>query len=227
MKKIPSILLMTSVLFACTTEVVESTNEDQQSPVDTSKQETEKVVHNDETIITEPIEGEAALIATALQTVSQDKRDSCAIKGYNTEGEFVTYREGSNEIVCLTDDPRKQGFNAASYHISLEPFMARGRALKAEGKDGREIFKIREDEVKSGKLKMGDPGSLLHIYYGPESTYDPNSGEVTDAAHRFVVYMPFATSASTGLPEIPQESDHPWIMDPGTHKAHIMITPKN
>lgn len=225
MKNIPSIILITSALFACSTEVTESTIDDQKLSDDTSKQETEKVVQKDESISSVPIEGEAALMATALQTVAEDKRDSCTIQGYNAEGEFVTYREGNNEIVCLTDDPRKDGFNAASYHISLEPFMARGRALKEEGKDGREIFSIREDEVKSGKLKMGHPGTLLHLYYSPESTYDPTSGEVTDASHRFVVYMPFATSASTGLPEIPQESDHPWIMDPGTHKAHVMITP--
>jgi hypothetical protein len=37
--------------------------------------------------------------------------------------------------------------------------------------------------------------------------------------------MPWATSESTGLPEIPMASNHPWIMEPGTHRAHIMISP--
>jgi hypothetical protein len=32
--------------------------------------------------------------------------------------------------------------------------------------------------------------------------------------------MPWATSESTGLPEIPMASNHPWIMEPGTHRAH-------
>jgi len=37
--------------------------------------------------------------------------------------------------------------------------------------------------------------------------------------------MPFATAESTGLPERPVEPHHPWIMNPGTHRAHIMISP--
>jgi hypothetical protein len=40
---------------------------------------------------------------------------------------------------------------------------------------------------------------------------------------RYVIYMPWATS--TGLPEILMASNHPWIMEPGTHRAHIMISP--
>jgi len=37
--------------------------------------------------------------------------------------------------------------------------------------------------------------------------------------------MPWATSESTGLPEAPKAPNHPWLMNPGSHKAHIMITP--
>ena len=104
--------------------------------------------------------------------------------------------------------------------------MARGRALKKEGKDGREIFEIREREIKSGELIMGDKGATLHVYYGPKAVYDPKTGTVPDAKRRYVVYLPFETAESTGLPKMPLESNHPWIMDPGTHKAHVMITPK-
>jgi len=37
--------------------------------------------------------------------------------------------------------------------------------------------------------------------------------------------MPGATTASTGLSAKPAEGT-PWIMFPGTPKAHIMLTPK-
>jgi hypothetical protein len=140
-------------------------------------------------------------------------------------GEFVTFKEGTNEFICLADNPNQEGFNAACYHRSLEPFMARGRELRAEGKNANEIFDIREKEVKAGELDMGETGATLHIYYGPEAQYDPATGEVDQAQYRYVVYMPFATAASTGLPERPVEPNHPWIMNPGTHRAHIMITP--
>ena len=179
------------------------------------------------TIAQEDINTDEALIATALMAAPEASRAECTVIGYNIKGEFVTLKEGINEFICLADDPKKDGFSAACYHKNLEPFMARGRELKAEGKSGQEIFDIREEEVKAGKLDMGGDGSTLHILYGPKSQFDPASGEVAEAIYRYVVYMPWATAASTGLPEKPIAPNHPWIMNPGTHRAHIMISPIN
>ena len=102
--------------------------------------------------------------------------------------------------------------------------MARGRALKEAGKTRQEIYAIREAEMKSGKLKI-TTGSTLHIYYGAKAMYNPETSKVEGAQLRYVVYMPWATAASTGLPETPIAPNHPWIMNPGTHRAHIMISP--
>jgi hypothetical protein len=54
--------------------------------------------------------------------------------------------------------------------------------------------------------------------------YDDN-GEATNLYTRFVFYIPYATAESTGLPTSPVVVGAPWIMDPGTHRAHIMINP--
>lgn len=171
------------------------------------------------------IDSDEALIAASLMAAPEASRAGCKVIGYNMAGEFVTLREGDNEFIVLADDPKKSGFNAACYHKSLEPFMARGRELRAEGKTAEEIFDIREDEAKSGKLDMGKPGSTLHIYYGSSELYDPKTAKVEGAQYRYVVYLPFATAESTGLPEKPIGPNHPWIMNPGTHRAHIMISP--
>ena len=172
-----------------------------------------------------PIDSDEALIAASLMAAPAESRDDCKVIGYNMAGEFVTLREGDNEFIVLADNPQQSGFNAACYHKSLEPFMARGRELRAEGKTGPEIFDIREEEAKSGKLDMGMQGATLHIYYGESDQYNPETHEVEGAHYRYVVYLPFATAETTGLPEKPKGSNHPWIMDPGTHKAHIMISP--
>ena len=171
------------------------------------------------------IDSDEALVAASLMAAPAASRDGCKVIGYNMAGEFVTFREGENEFIVLTDNPKQSGFNAACYHKSLEPFMARGRELRAEGKTGPEIFDIREEEAKSGKLDMGKPGATLHIYYGESDRYDPETNEVEGAHYRYVVYLPFATAESTGLPENPIGPNHPWIMNPGTHRAHIMISP--
>ncbi|MBV1924360.1 MAG: hypothetical protein KUG68_10080 [Flavobacteriaceae bacterium] len=171
------------------------------------------------------IDTDEALIATALMAAPEESRSECKVIGYNMAGEFKTLKEGTNEFIVLADNPNKDGFSAACYHKDLEPFMARGRALRAEGKTGQEIFAIREAEMKSGQLKI-TPGSTLHIYYGSKTKYDAVTSKVEGAQLRYVVYMPWATSESTGLPENPMAKNHPWIMNPGTHKAHIMISPK-
>lgn len=179
---------------------------------------------NDMQPIYKPIDTDEALVATALMAAPAESRAGCTVIGYNMAGEFVTFKAGENAFIVLVDDARQEGFNAACYHKNLEPFMARGRALKAAGKSGDEIFAIREAEMKAGQLAI-PTGSTLHIYYGATANYDPATFQVEGAQHRYVVYMPWATAASTGLPEVPLASNHPWIMNPGTHRAHIMITP--
>ena len=193
---------------------------------ESSQNETELVDNTTQAApLLEEIDSDEDLIATALMAAPADKRAGCTVIGYNMAGEFVTLKEGDNEFICLTDDPNKAGFSAACYHKDLEPFMARGRELKAQGKTAGDIFDIREEEVKSGALEMGKAGSTLHIYFGGKALFNPETSEVADARYRYVVYMPWATSESTGLPENPIAPNHPWIMNPGTHRAHIMISP--
>ena len=161
---------------------------------------------------------------TAVLAAPEDMREGAKIYGYSNKGEFIVLREGSNAMICLADDPSQKLFNVACYYKDLDEFMARGRALKKEGKSFQEIFDIREEEVKAGKLKIPQNASLF-VLSGPDEVFDATTGEVTGANLRSVVYIPFATSESTGLPLKPAAPGMPWIMDPGTHRAHIMITP--
>lgn len=164
-------------------------------------------------------------IGAAVMAAPEDSRAGAAVLGYDSKGNMVNLRKGTNELICLTDDPNKPGFSVACYHKDLEPFMARGRALRKEGKSSSDIFDIREAEAKSGKLKMPDHPATLHVLSGPDGKYDSATGEVTGANYRYVVYIPFATAESTGLPVKPTVPGGPWIMNPGTHRAHIMISP--
>lgn len=160
-------------------------------------------------------------IKTAVLAAPAAERAAATILGYDASGKVVTLRQGTNNFVCLADNPKQKGFSVACYHKELEPFMARGRALAAEGKKAPEVFKIRETEVKSGKLPMPDK-SILNVTTG---TVNEATGEVTDLYTRYVIYIPYATVESTGIPLAPLADGAPWIMDPGTHRAHIMINP--
>ncbi len=162
-------------------------------------------------------------IAGAILAAPEEMRNDAQVLGYDKNGEFIELRAGNNELVCVADDPNKEGFSAACYHKNMEPFMTRGRELRAEGIDGQSLFDQREEEAKSGKLEMPTTASTLHVLSG--SAFSTDSMAVVDAHYRYVVYIPFSTSESTGLPTKPRAPGEPWIMDPGTHRAHIMITP--
>ncbi len=219
MKRIITAIVFTGILVSCNSSDKTKTAIQEPSETETVTEST-----NDTNKELKTLDTDEALIATALMAAPKESRSECKVIGYNMAGEFVTLRAGDNEFIVLADNPNKDGFNAACYHKDLEPFMARGRALRAEGKTGQEVFAIREAEMKSGQLKITS-GSTLHIYYGANTMYDPETSKVEGAQLRYVVYMPWATSESTGLPESPMAPNHPWIMNPGTHRAHIMISP--
>jgi hypothetical protein len=106
-------------------------------------------------------------IKTAVLAAPEDKRAGAMVYGYDAKGEFIVLRKGTNEIVCLADNVKQDGFSVSCYHKDLEPFMARGRELKAAGKTFQEIFDIREAEAKSGKLVMPKQASNLQVYSAP------------------------------------------------------------
>lgn len=160
-------------------------------------------------------------LRTAVLAAPEHQRDSATVLGFNSKGEIVKIKEGSNEITCLADDPNKDGFSVAAYHNSLEPFMTRGRELKKEGLDFKQVFDKREEEVKAGILEMPDKATL----YVSTGKINEESGEIEDLYTRYVIYIPFATEESTGMPQSPSAPGTPWVMNAGTHRAHIMITP--
>ncbi|KEO73983.1 hypothetical protein [Anditalea andensis] len=164
-------------------------------------------------------------IKIAKMAAPQQFKDGATVYGYSEKGEWTLLKEGNNDMICISDDPQSAGLNVSCYHKDLDTFMERGRELKKEGKTFREIFDIREEEAKSGKLKMPKDGVTLFVYAADEDDFNPATGEVINGQFRYVVYIPYATVESTGLPLSPEAPGMPWIMDPETHRAHIMITP--
>ena len=167
----------------------------------------------------------AMQIKAGVLAAPSDKRSAATVYGYNEKGELITLRKGTNEIICLADNHTKKGFSVAAYHRDLEPFMARGRELQKQGKTSQEIFDTRESEVKSKKLAMPKQPTTLFVFTAPDENFNPQTGEVKEGSLRYVVYTPYATAETTGLPLKPEAPGMPWIMHPGTHGAHIMITP--
>jgi hypothetical protein len=162
-------------------------------------------------------------IAAAVLAAPEDRRAGAAVLGYDDSGAVVQLRAGTNDLVCLADKPGDDHFSVACYHVSLEPFMKRGRELEAQGVTGEARLKQRWQEADAGQLSMPKAPATLYVLTG--KAYDPASGAIDDSYLRFVVYTPYATQESTGLPLSPSAPGAPWIMFPGTAGAHIMINP--
>jgi hypothetical protein len=160
-------------------------------------------------------------IASALLAAPKERRTDATVLGYNAKGEVVTLRKGTNDLICLADDPGDKTFSVACYHKDLEPFMARGRELAAQGVKGKARHEMRWKEVEQGKVAIPREPRMLYVLTG--SGFDSATGEVTNAELRWVVYVPYATPESTGLSTTPGLA--PWLMYPGTPGAHIMISP--
>ncbi len=167
----------------------------------------------------------AEQIALAVQAAPRDMRDAATVMGYNSAGELVSLRAGTNAMICLADDPKDQDFHVSCYHRSLEPFMARGRAIRARtgGATREQVDSIRLREIRAGRYRVPDRAMLYQIFAQRDSV-DATNARILGHARLDIVYLPNATTASTGLPTQPTRGI-PWLMYPGTPWAHIMIGP--
>ncbi|MGV3709535.1 MAG: hypothetical protein ACO1Q7_11905 [Gemmatimonas sp.] len=162
-------------------------------------------------------------IAAAVLPLPEEMRAGAGVLGYKTAGKVELLRPSKNGMMCLGNDPMGGNFHVACYHDSMEPFMKRGRELRESGVGGTQVDTVRFAEVKAGKIKMPTFPASLYQLNGPKGDFNPATGQAPNARPTYVVYIPFATSESTGLP-LKGGQGRPWIMYPGTPKAHIMIT---
>jgi hypothetical protein len=168
------------------------------------------------------IPAESAQVAAAVLPLPEEFRASATVMGYRGQG-LEVLRSGTGPMICLADDPADARFHVACYHRDLEPFMARGRALRAGGMERGVADSVRNAEVESGALKMPRSAALWSISAAADSmdwaTNTPRGGRSL-----YVIYLPGATAESTGISTAPA-ANTPWLMFPGTPRAHIMFVP--
>lgn len=163
-------------------------------------------------------------IMAAVSPAPADMEDGATVLGYNQQGELITLREGTNELICLADDPNVDRFHVACYYKEMEPFMERGRELRAQGLSRDEVMETRKQEIESGELSWPDKPMALYSLSGSENGYDYSTDQLSSANPLYVVYIPYATEESTGIATKPASEGAPWLMNPGEPWAHIMIS---
>jgi hypothetical protein len=159
-------------------------------------------------------------IEHAVLAAPGSMQQGATVLGYGGEARdedpLTLLREGTNELVCLADDPSVPGFHVACYHRSLDDFMSLGRRAKAAGMGRQEIMDARYAALEAGEFVMPGRASLFSL------SSEGGPGDLEGARRLAVVYVPGATVEELGLPSRP-DGDSPWLMLPGTPWAHIMI----
>ncbi|HVF41042.1 MAG TPA: hypothetical protein VM939_14165 [Gemmatimonadaceae bacterium] len=164
-------------------------------------------------------------IAWAVSPLPEPLRKGARVVGYASPGKLSVIRKGTNDMVCLADDPTAERFHVSCYHKSLEPFMARGRELQGMKKSREAVDSIRLADIRRGRYAMPSKPATLYQYFAARDSVDAGTGAVNGASYLYVVYIPYATEKTTGLTANPL-SGGPWIMYPGKPWSHIMIAPQ-
>jgi hypothetical protein len=162
-------------------------------------------------------------IATAVMALPEGMRSAATVMGWKAAGgKLEVLRQGTNGMNCLAQFAVEDNFHVSCYHEGMEPFMLRGRQLREQGVTGAQVDSVRFREVREGKLKMPMSAALYQIF-GNKASWEAETGKLTGVRSLFVMYVPGATAQSTGLSTAPSK-DGPWLMFPGTPKAHVMIS---
>src|SRR6476646_5289186 len=146
MKAIPFIIAAIAVCFGCNSKV--------ESPA----------VKSDSSAVKNELPSAAIQIKTALLAAPSEKRDSCTVLGYSPDKQLIVLKQGTNEMICLADNPDEPGFSVACYVKDLEPFMKRGRELRKQGISGQQMIDEREKEANAGTLQMPKQPATLYVY---------------------------------------------------------------
>jgi hypothetical protein len=161
-------------------------------------------------------------IAAAVLPLPEPMRAGATVMGYKVGNKLEVIRAGTNGMNCLALYVTRPDFHVACYHKGLEPFMARGREIRETMGAKANVDSIRYAEIASGKLKMPVTGALYSIT-GKKESWNATTKTVSQVTPLAVVYVPGATEETTGLTKAPQKAGTPWLMFPGTAKAHIML----
>ena len=131
-------------------------------------------------------------------------------------GERVVLRKGTNALEC---SPRGADGFTWCYHSVTGPRRDLSAKLRAEGKSDKEVQDALNAASAAGTIKPTPYGTMMYRLYGKKDRIQL----------LWVLVVPGATPESIGVSEGSQRDEaisgdgRPWLMNPGTPGAHIMI----
>jgi len=157
------------------------------------------------------------IIAQSVRPLPEDLRAGATVFRYDpTTGDRIVLRQGNNQVECRPKD--EEGFTRCSpaANASRSDMSAK---LRAQGLSGGELSAALADAEKQGLINPPIFGSLSYRLYD-----EPDRIQLL-----WIVSVPNATPEQLGMPTGSQRDNAlagrglPWMMEPGTPGAHLMI----
>lgn len=158
-----------------------------------------------------------ALVAEAVQILPEDLRAGATVVTYDaTTGSRKVLRQGTNFLEC---QPRMADGFTRCYNKSLGPRRDLEAKLRAEKKADQEVSSAIAAAMKAGTLPPASPGMMSYRGYNKPDRIQ----------NLWVMSLPGRSPESVGVSTATQRDTAlagnglPWMMEPGTPAAHIMI----
>ena len=152
-------------------------------------------------------------IAQAVSPLPESLRAGATVVTYDSKGEPVILREGTNSIVC-TPDQHGETFAVSCYHKAMRAQRDMSAKLRAEGKDAKAVTAAVNAARDAGKFPAPTAGMMM---------YNRSGKTEAEARVLWVMLMPNATAEATGLPTENPKNGGPWMMNAGKPGAHVMM----
>jgi len=157
-------------------------------------------------------------IRATLPLPADLRRETTVVAYDKDSGDRQVLRRGSNDIVCVSRD-MDTGFTRCSHEKNLHELDLRMQ-MQTQGESDEAIDAAVQAGVESGVIAPHRPGEMLYRLY---------EGNEDRIKLLWVIRLPGATAANTGMPTIANRDDlrlgkgKPWLMQEGTERAHLMI----
>jgi hypothetical protein len=158
-----------------------------------------------------------------LQLIPPAARPDATILFRDADGDEVrgrvVYREGNGPFICVSDASNSRTLSMVCHHRVLEERLQLERALSRETGLRGEAFTTRLcEEVASRHLDV--PNGAMEIT--ASLMRQPDGLLAREMTIYHLLWLPFATDASAGVPAEDPGEGHPWLHQAGTCGAHVM-----
>lgn len=152
----------------------------------------------------------AAIVAAA----PPNQRAGATVIKWKPDYSYDTLRKGTNRLVCyeLSGMAGQAPFSLECTSTANLERVAQNLKFEAAG-DKAKTQALLDEAEKNGTRPKPEYGSVWFHMNGPTRE---------QARQHMTVALPGATTASTGLPDNPQQGGA-WIMNAGTSTAHLMV----